>query len=162
LVEWMWLKTGTWPQWLLAVAKAKVFNDGDQVRAAAVRRWIRQRFDYLLQPVPKGDDKKAAVETYRQLLRIGQIGVADHYWIREKLVKQMASGKASSVKWFFAQFAEMLEFDEFDQVLRQAVEVTKEAGNYGTTVALVELGKGSPNPNWVEIVKIRGLSTKLE
>lgn len=162
LVEWMWLKTGTWPQWLLAVAKAKIFADNDQVRAAAIRRWIGQGFDYLLNTVPRRADKKEMAETYRQLFRIGQFGTADEGWICDKLVAQMASGKASSVKWFFDQFAETLGFDELSQVRDRAIEVAEKAGNYGTAVALVEFGEEVPDEAWVEIVKIRGLSTKLE
>jgi len=161
-VEWMWLKTSTWPQWLLAVAKAKVFADGDQSRVAAIRHWIRQGFDYMLDVVPRRDDGKKMAETYRQLFQIGQFGSDDNGWICNKLVERIAVGKVKSVEFFVEQFGKVLEVDPFDSMLVRALNTAANAGNYGIAVALAERGQQTPDPSWVEIVEIRELSTKLE
>lgn len=161
-VEWMWLKTSTWPQWLLAVAKAKVFADGDQSRVAAIRHWIRQGFDYVLDVVPRRDDGKKMAETYRQLFQIGQFGSDDKGWICDKLVERIAVGKVKSAEFFVEQFGNVLELDPLNNMLVRALDTATNAGNYGIAVALAEHGKQTPDPSWIEIVEIRELSTKLE
>lgn len=158
LLEWIWLKTSTWPKWLLAVANAKVFGENDQVRALAVRRWINQGFDWLLNSVP--DRPKG--EVYRQLFRLGRFGSADESWVLDKLIQQMALGKAESVKWFLTEFAETLGFGQLDQVRNQAIEVAKKAGNFGIALALIKDGGKTPNRKLAKIVNVRSLATRLE
>lgn len=162
LVEWIWLKTGTWPQWLLSVAEAKVFGENDKVRAIAVRRWITQGFDNLLNVYSYRGNKKEMTEVYRQLLRLGQFGTVDESWVLDKLVQHMALGKVKSVKWFLSEFAETLGFGQLDQVRDQAIEVAKAAGNYGIAVALIKDGGKTPDRELTEIVEIRSLATQLE
>lgn len=162
LVEWIWLKMGTWPQWLLSVAKAKIFDANDQVRAIAVRRWINQRFDDLLNVFSRRDDRKEMAETYRQLFRLGQFGAIDESWVLNRLVQHMALGKASSVKWFLTEFSETLGFGQLNQVRDKAIEAAKAAGNYGIASALITDGSKTPDRELTEIVKVRSLATQLE
>ncbi len=162
LVEWIWLKACTWPQWLLSVARAKVFGENDQVRAIAVRRWIGQDFDRLLNIIPRRNDKEEMAGVYRRLFRFGQFGSVDETWVTDKLVQQMASGKAKSVKWFLAEFAETLRFGQIDQVREKAIEVAMAAGNYGIASALIIDGGKTPDSELTEIVELRSLATKLE
>ncbi len=162
LVEWIWLKTGTWPQWLLPVAKAKVFGENDQVRAIAVRRWISQGFDNLLNMISGRRSDEGMAEVYRQLFRLGQFGAVDESWVLDKLVQQMALGKVKSVKWFLTEFAETLGFGQLDQVRDQAIEVAKAAGSYGIAMALIKDGGKTPDRELTEIVKVRSLATQLE
>lgn len=161
LVEWMWLKTGTWPQWLLAVAKAKVFTDDDQSRVAAIRHWIHQGFEFWFERRGDWCETKMA-ETHRQLFRIGQFGPDDKNWICDKLIGWLVTGKVRSVESFVEQFGNILELDPLDSMLARALNIAANAGNYGIAVALAKCSHQTPDPSWIEIVELRGLSTKLE
>lgn len=162
LVEWIWLKTGIWPQWLLHVAKAKVFGDNDQVRAVAVRHWICQEFDNLLNIVSRRRADEGIAEVYRQLFRLGQFGAADESWVIDKLVQQMASGKVKSVKWFLTEFAETIGFGQLNQVRDQAIWVARAAGNYGVALALIKDSGKEPGRELIDIVRVRSLATQLD
>ncbi len=162
LVEWIWLKTTTWPQWLLAVAKAKAFVANDEARAIAVRRWVSLGFDNLLNIISCRKDREAMAETYRQLFQLGEFGAVDESWILDKLVQQLASGKAKSVRWFLTEFAATLGFGQLDQVRDRAIEVAKAAGNHGIALALNRDAGNMPDPELIEIVEVRSLETRLE
>lgn len=163
LTEWIWLKTTTWPHWLLAVAKAKnIFVLDDEARAIAVRRWITLGFDSLLSMISGRRGDEGIAEVYRQLFRLGQFNAADEPWILDKLVQQMAAGKVRLVKLFLAEFAPTLGFGQLDQVRDRAIEVAKAAGNYGIALALNRDAGNIPDPELIEIVEVRSLETRLE
>ncbi len=162
LVEWIWLKTDTHPQWLLPVAKAFVFGEADPTRTFAVRRWITQKFDYLLDTVPSRGKEEGLAEIFRQLFKIGQFGPADEDWVTDKLVQQMALGKVSSVRWFLAELSTTFGFIHIGKIREKAIETAKASGNHGTAVALIQDGGMWEGYELAEIVAIRSLSTKLE
>ncbi len=163
LAEWILSKTKTPPQWLLPVAQASVFEKHDPTRASAVRHWVRHRFDSLPNTVP-GQQAEAGgmAEVYRQLFRLGQFEAADEPWILDRLVRWMASGKVQSVTWFLAEFSEILGFGKLDQIRNRAIAYAQATGKHGIAVALIEDGGGTPDPELTDIVKVRGLTTKLK
>ncbi len=161
LVEWIWLKMNTWPQWLLAVAKAKIFAKEDPVRVAAVRHWICQGFSHLLDVVLCRNDLDEVAEVYRQLFQMGQFGLDDKGWICDKLVERMVLGKVWFAEIFIQQFGAVLELDTLDSMISRALNAAASAGNYGVAVALARRINFAPHPSWVRMVKVRGLSTNL-
>lgn len=160
--EWIWLRTTTWPQWLLAVAKAKLFANNNPVRAMAVRRWLRQRFDYILNTAPRRNDKKEMAEAYRQLFQMGQFAMSDRHWMHDKLVAQLASGKVSSVEWFYHEFGGTLRLTSFTAILVEAIKIAERVGNYGIALGLTQRAGANPEQRLVDAVEVRRLSTELE
>lgn len=161
LVEWLWLKTDTCAEWLLAVAKVSFLSNSSPVRATAIRRWLMQGFDYLLDTVSTWEDKESATEAYRQLFRIGQLGAEDEGWISAKLVERMAAGKVVCVNWFFGQIGQALKFNNYSRIQERAIEAATKAGNYGIAVGLKYYAHEVPDRAWVDIANLRGLSTKI-
>lgn len=161
--EWIWLKKDTWPEWLLMVATANVFDDNSVIRMAAVLNWVCRRFDDLLNiRSHREGDRKELAETYRQLFIICQFGVEDRAWISDRLVQQLASGELSSVQWFCSEFTETLSLPKFTDIRDQAIKVANRAGNYGIALGLMYTRGQVDDHDLERLVKVRGLSTRLE
>lgn len=161
LVEWLWLKTETWPQWLLAVAKAKVFSSGDQARKAAVRHWLMQGLDYALRVVPmRSHDRDEMAATYQELFDIGGFGTGDKCWVSDKLVAKLEMGDVSAVEFIVKKFG--LATDTLDDMLTRAQDTAVRAGRYGIAVGLARRRGVKVPREWLDIVKVRKLSTGLK
>jgi hypothetical protein len=169
-VEWISLKTGTWPAWLLAVAKAEgVFTENDyQLRATALRRWINQGFDFWFKGRSDKQQDEQDVKLCQELFHLAHLTAHDAKWMTDKLVVKMASGKVSEVKWFVKHFsttdvAHPLDFSlDLAQIRLRAKQLAEKAGNYGIVVGLMTDGKEDIDTELKEQVELLGQSTKLE
>ncbi|MBT7007754.1 hypothetical protein HN958_04605 [Candidatus Falkowbacteria bacterium] len=160
LVEWIWLKVDTWPQWVVVVAEAKIFNKGDVSLAATVRRWILQRFDYLLEDVQCRRDRRKIADAYKRLFSIARFGNAEQSWVDERLVELLVQGALSNVKFIELHFSDVFSLD-FKDLATRAMNQASRVGDFGIAVALAEHFLLFQDPSWAEIVELRGLSTQL-
>lgn len=162
LLEWIRLKTGTWPQWLLAVAKTKVFDENDPARAVAVRHYLRDKLEGFLWITPQRDDQRELTETYRQLFELGSFSTAATRAIQKKVVERLLQGKAKETEWFIKNFGTQLQLDELAEIIAITRDKAWETKQYGVLAALCQRYGGDPYPELDEIVELRQLSTKLK
>jgi hypothetical protein len=160
LVEWLWLKTNTWPQWLLAVASANVLV-GNQAASIAVRHWVAQGLDFALDVVPRRHDRDEMAATYRALLVHAQLGEESRSLISGKMVAKLATGSVGCVEFFARALEPIFELDSLDDMLLRAQNIAALAGDYGIAVGLAQKRGVKPPREWIDIVKVRKLSTKL-
>ncbi len=166
LLEWIHLKS-TWPEWLLAVAQAKVFpgDEIDSSRAIAVRLWIKHRLGSILDKDLFGGNRATSITAYKELFRIGQFGLDDKDWIEEELVERMALGRVGVVIFFIKHFGELFDIkagsDETALTIRAMYKAARD-GNYGIAVALARCCDRRPNQQWIERVQLLQLPTALE
>ncbi len=158
LVEWITLKTNAWPAAILGVAKAKIFASDDQVRAVAIRRWLSQAFDNLLDMACGREDKEVLhCKNLRELLLLSQFDFRDTAWITEKLVSKMAVGEVAPAAWFWKHFLEFFAFDSFDKLTDEAIAIALEAKNYDAILALHKETKKELNSELTEIIHVLGI-----
>jgi hypothetical protein len=99
--------------------------------------------------------------TYRALLVHAQLGEESRSLISGKMVAKLATGSVGCVEFFARALEPIFELDSLDDMLLRAQNIAALAGDYGIAVGLAQKRGVKPPREWIDIVKVRKLSTKL-